>query len=60
MITNNHMSDREDIIKIVEMFFEIGKTKDLSRLKEIQLDDTQPSLLILVGTKEQIVYFLVF
>ena len=40
MITNNHMSDREDIIKIVEMFFEIGKTKDLSRLKEIQLDDT--------------------
>ena len=34
------MSDREDIIKIVETFFEIGKTKDLSRLKEIQLDDT--------------------
>ena len=34
------MSDREDIIKIVEMFFEIGKTKDLSKLKEIQLNDT--------------------
>ena len=33
------MSDRENIIKTVEMFFEIGKTKDLSRLKEIQLDD---------------------
>ena len=40
MITNNHMSDREDIIKIVEMFFERGKTKDLSRLNELQLDDT--------------------
>ena len=40
LITNDHMSDREDIIKIVETFFEIGKTKDLSKLKEIQLDDT--------------------
>ena len=41
------MSDREDIIKIVEMFFEIGKTKDLSKLKEIQLDDTNFSSLVM-------------
>ena len=33
------MSDREDIINIIERFFEIGKTKDLIPLKEIQLDD---------------------
>ena len=32
------MSDREEIIKIVETFFEIGKTKNLGVLKEIQLD----------------------
>ncbi|MGQ0606112.1 MAG: nuclear transport factor 2 family protein [Candidatus Nitrosotenuis sp.] len=33
------MSDREDIIQIIEKFFEIGKTKDLTPLREIQLDD---------------------
>ena len=33
------MSDTEQIIKVVESFFEIGKTKDLSPLKDIQLDD---------------------
>lgn len=33
------MSDREDIIRIIERFFEIGKTKDLTPLREIQLDD---------------------
>ena len=33
------MSDREDIINIIERFFEIGKTKDLIPLKEIQLAD---------------------
>ena len=30
------MTDREEIIKIVEAFFETGKTKDLSVLKDIQ------------------------
>ncbi|MFM8659314.1 MAG: nuclear transport factor 2 family protein [Candidatus Nitrosotenuis sp.] len=33
------MSDREDIISVIERFFEIGKTKDLTPLREIQLDD---------------------
>ena len=32
------MSDREEIIKIVETFFEIGKTKKLDMLKDLQLD----------------------
>ena len=32
------MSDREDIIKVVETFFETGKTKNLGVLKNIQLD----------------------
>ena len=30
------LTDREEIIKIVEAFFETGKTKDLSVLKDIQ------------------------
>ena len=34
------LSDREEIIKIVELFFETGKTKDLSVLKEIQFNDS--------------------
>ena len=33
------MSEREQIIKVIETFFEIGKTKDLSPLRNIQLDD---------------------
>ncbi len=33
------MTDREEIIKIIETFFEAGKTKDLTPLKEIQYDD---------------------
>jgi hypothetical protein len=33
------LSDREDIIRIIETFFECGKTKDLTPLREIQLDD---------------------
>ncbi|HEX9846255.1 MAG TPA: nuclear transport factor 2 family protein [Candidatus Nitrosotenuis sp.] len=33
------MSDREEIISIIEMFFEIGKTKDLEPLRTIQLDE---------------------
>jgi len=33
------LTDREEIIKIIETFFEAGKTKDLTPLKEIQYDD---------------------
>ena len=33
------MSDREEIIRIIETFFETGKTKNLAVLKEIQLDN---------------------
>ena len=33
------MSDREEIIRIIEAFFETGKTKDLAVLKEIQSDN---------------------
>ena len=32
------MSDREEIIKIFEAFFEIGKTKNLGMLKDLQLN----------------------
>lgn len=34
------MSDREEIIGIIETFFEVGKTKDLAPLRTIQLDDS--------------------
>ena len=34
------LSDREEIIKTIELFFQTGKTKDLAILKEIQLDDS--------------------
>jgi hypothetical protein len=33
------LSDRENIIGVIETFFECGKTKDLTPLREIQLDD---------------------
>ena len=33
------MSETGDIIDVVESFFEVGKTKDTSVLKRIQLDD---------------------
>ncbi|WP_268543197.1 nuclear transport factor 2 family protein [Candidatus Nitrosotenuis cloacae] len=33
------MSDRQEIIQVIETFFEIGKTKDLTPLRTIQLDD---------------------
>jgi len=33
------MSDSEEIIKVIEAFFDIGKTKDLTPLRDIQLDD---------------------
>ena len=34
------MSDREEILGIIEKFFEIGKTKNLEVLKEIQVNDS--------------------
>jgi hypothetical protein len=34
------LSDREEIINVVEAFFEVGKTKNLGILKEIQLDSS--------------------
>lgn len=34
------MSDRENIIHVIETFFECGKTKDLAPLRNIQLDDS--------------------
>ena len=37
---NTTLSDREQIIDVIEIFFEAGKTKDLAKLKEIQLDDS--------------------
>ena len=34
------MSEQEEIIKIVESFFEIGKSKKLGKLKDIQINDS--------------------
>ena len=34
------MSEQEEIIKIVEAFFEIGKSKKLEMLKHIQINDS--------------------
>ena len=34
------MSDTQEIIQIIEKFFEIGKTKNLAPLKEIQFNDS--------------------
>lgn len=33
------MSENEEIIKVIETFFEAGRTKDFSHLPEIHLDD---------------------
>ena len=33
------LSDSEQIIKVIETFFETGKTKNLATLRDIQLDD---------------------
>jgi hypothetical protein len=33
------LSEREQIIKVIETFFEVGKTKDLAPLRVIQLDE---------------------
>lgn len=35
------MTDNEEIIKVIETFFEVGKTKDLEPLQEIQLSDSR-------------------
>ena len=35
------MSENQEIINLIEKFFEAGKTKDLSVLREIQLDDSR-------------------
>ena len=35
------MSENEEIIKVIEVFFEAGKSKDFSHLKEIHLDDSK-------------------
>ncbi|MFQ5573390.1 MAG: hypothetical protein ACE5EJ_03975, partial [Nitrosopumilaceae archaeon] len=35
------MSENELIIKVIEKFFQAGKTKDLSVLREIQLEDAR-------------------
>ncbi len=35
------MSENEEIIKVIETYFESGKTKDFSHLKEIHLDDSK-------------------
>ena len=34
------MSEQEEIIKIIETFFEIGKSKKLEMLKDIQINDS--------------------
>ncbi len=34
------MSDTEQVIRIIERFFETGRTKDLASLKEIQMTDS--------------------
>lgn len=34
------MSEQEEIIKIIEIFFEIGKSKKLENLKDIQINDS--------------------
>ena len=35
------MSENEEIIIVIEKFFEAGKTKNLSQLREIHLDDAR-------------------
>lgn len=35
------MSESGEIIKVIDAFFEAGKTKDFSHLKEIHLDDSK-------------------
>ncbi len=35
------MSENEQVINVIDKFFQAGKTKNLSVLREIQLDDTR-------------------
>jgi len=35
------LSENEEIIKVIEKFFDAGKTKNLSQLREIHLDDAR-------------------
>jgi len=35
------LSENEEIIKIIEKFFEVGKNKNFAPLREIQLDDSR-------------------
>ncbi|MFQ5573010.1 MAG: nuclear transport factor 2 family protein [Nitrosopumilaceae archaeon] len=35
------MSENEEIIKVIEKFFEVGKSKNLAPLRDIQLDDSR-------------------
>jgi len=35
------LSENEEIIKVIEKFFEVGKNKNLVPLREIQLDDSR-------------------
>ena len=41
LIHSNILSDNEEIIKIIESLFEAGVTKDLSKLKNIHLEDSR-------------------
>ena len=34
------MQEKEEVIKVIERFFDAGKTKDLAPLREIQLNDS--------------------
>ena len=34
------MQEKEEVIKVIERFFDAGKTKNLAPLREIQLDDS--------------------
>jgi len=39
------LSDKEEILKVIETFFDVGRTKNFSALREIQLDSPEFSSL---------------
>ena len=39
------MSDKEEILKVIQTFFEVGKTKDFSALRDIQINSEEFSSL---------------
>lgn len=41
ILASNVLSENQEIIDVIEMFFEVGKTKDLAPLRDIQLDDAK-------------------